>query len=206
MPFTNDENRSNDYEGEGPYGEGYTPENYSSVPAPAITSGDSLNPQFAVWALNNEPELLEFVNNLRGLKAEVNPKTKELDWVKHPGAEPLVNEVGAANIYRFLRGFTSKLITLSNIPEYQLLKDLKANAMDFSEFLFINYKKFDLKPEHYSFVCLEGVNFIEMSLYKACKGNTMDFVHPRWRGIETRVTQEMKTSKPKGFWNKFGFD
>jgi len=186
------------YEDERPYGDSFQPS-----PAPAFSSSSSLNPHFAMWALNNERELESFVKSLRGLKPVWDNNIKQVTWV--PGAaDPLVNEEGAENIHRFLRGFTSKLITLSALPERQVTADLKVNAFDFAQYLFINYKRFGLAPEHYDFVVLEGVNFIEFALYKACKGRTMDFVNPSVTGVRQEVVQRLEREKNRGFFDNFG--
>ena len=187
------------YDGEGPYGDGYdAPREVMPAPSMAYNESGALNPQFAVWALEPERELIVIENTLRGLQPERDPKTQEVTWVKRSGIEPIMNDQGVFEVTRFLRGFTSKLVTLSDVPDQQLIKDLRSNGMDFVTNVFLNYRAYGLRPSKYGWVCTECINFIAMSLFKAAGGRTMEFVHPKWHGTEQRVVTEARDGKKSG--------
>jgi len=195
------------YEGQGPYGDGYDLPQQMPQQQPlasmAYSEGGQLNPQFAVWALSNDEDLTIIENTLRGLQPERDPKTGVTTWIHKDGINPIMNDQGVFEVTRYLRGFTSKLITLSNIPDQQLIKDLRSNAMDFVTNVFLNYRVYGLSPSKYGWVCTECINFIEMSLFKASKGNMTEFVHPKWQRSEQHVIQEARPQAKSGLFDSF---
>jgi hypothetical protein len=153
--------------------------------------------------LSNDEDLTIIENTLRGLQPERDAKTGVTNWVHKEGIKPIMKDQGVFELTRFLRGFTSKLITLSNIPDQQLIKDMRSNAMDVITNVYLNYKEYGLRPEKYGWVCTECVNFVEMSLYKASKGNMTEFVHPKWQRSEQHVIQEARAQPKTGIFDSF---
>lgn len=160
-------------------------EDQPAQPAPASgrpqfvqTPGtSSLHPQFAVFAISDEKELSDMEHFLKGDVPEVDADGL-VSWSKGK-REALLNEQGVYEIMEFLRHLTSKVIKLSNASETQVYRDILDNCLTIDTFLFLNYRRIELKPTKYLFVVTQIVNFIEYSFLKAKEGQQAEFIHPK---------------------------
>lgn len=159
-------------------------------------SSGGLNPQFGVWALSPERDLEDIEHRLNGDVAEYS-QDNEIIWIKGR-REPVMNEQGIYEIMAFLRGITSKIVSLSNSTNDQYYRDLLQNCLTVNEFLYLNYRRFNLAPTKYELAYTEVQNFIQYSFAKARDSTMIEFVHPKHRSVENIITQRQMTSQGGG--------
>lgn len=168
------------------------------VQAPGTSS---LHPQFAVFAISDEKELSDMEHFLKGDCPEVDADGL-VSW--RPGKrEALLNEQGVYEVMEFLRHLTSKVIKLSNASEAQVYRDILDNCLTIDTFLFLNYRRVELKPTKYAFVVTQIVNFIEYSFLKAKGGQQAEFIHPK--NLKSTSVFEYAQSAPAQSSGTLGF-
>lgn len=177
-----------------------TPETY----LPQMPAYNALNPQFGVYILDPEKELTYIEHFLKGDEPVVNEEEDKVEWTA--GAHSaIMNKQGVYETIRYLRGISSKLITISNVDDRQFKRDLIDNCLNLQSFLFHNYRRFELHPSKYEMLCTELQNYVEFALAKAKGKHLAEFVHPKHRSVSMDINQrssqavEQKKSGPFSF-------
>jgi hypothetical protein len=171
------------------------PQSPESSYLPQMPTYNALNPQFGVYVLDPEKELSYIEHFMRGDEPVIGDED-EVKWLtgKH---EAVMNNQGVYETIRYLRGISSKLVTISNVDEKQFRRDLMDNCLNMEAFLFHNYRRFDLKPSKYEMLCTELMNYIEYALAKAKGKHMAEFVHPKHRSVSMDINQRQGSTEQK---------
>lgn len=172
-----------------------------------------MNPGLAAEILNSDEAIERFIHFLRGEIPEFNehrdlvgwkaPK-KGLDGKYSEGREPVLNEQGVYEVQRYLDGLTSKIISVSQVDDKQWRDDLLSNVLSVYSSLFLNYRRYGLKPNKYELLCTELTNFVEYSFSKAKNQFMGKMIQPAiapQEHIYTMRNQEQKKGLLGGFLN-----
>jgi len=172
-----------------------------------------LHPSLAAFILEYQKDTDRFVHFLRGELPVYNEDGDLIRWDKPVlgvdgvfvgGREPVLNEQGVYELQRYLEGMTSKIISVSQVDDKQWRDDLLSNVLTLYSTLFINYKRYGLKPNKYELLCCELTNFVEFSFSKAKNkfiGNLIQPAISPQEHIYTMRNQEQKKGLLGGFLN-----
>lgn len=169
-----------------------------------------LHPSLAAFLLQYEKDVDDFIHYLRGqwpiyslegeLKEWQDPKQNAAgEYIQ--GREPVLNEQGVYELQRFLKGLTSKIVTVSQVDDKQWRDDLLSNILTLYATLFINYRRYGLKPNKYELLCCELTNFTEFSFAKSKNKFMGELIHPKYTTQEHIFTQ--KQGEKKGVISSF---
>ena len=172
-----------------------------------------MNPGLAAEILNSEEAIDRFIHFLRGEVPEFNEHNDLVGWKKPKlgldgkyveGREPVLNEQGVYEIQRYLNGLTSKIISVSQVDDKQWRDDLLSNVLSVYSTLFLNYRRYGLKPNKYELLCCELTNFTEYSFSKAKNQFMGKMIQPAiapQEHVYTMRNQEQKKGMLGGFLN-----
>jgi hypothetical protein len=92
-----------------------TPFMYPTPPMEDFGSESSLR-----FQLDAEELITKIRYNLLGYVQEINPKSKEKEWVKSPSKKPMISEEGMDAFEPILRGYLDKIFPLSDLEREQI--------------------------------------------------------------------------------------
>jgi hypothetical protein len=168
------------------------------------TVQSQLHPSLAAFLLQYEKDIDDYIHYLRGEFPRVDAKTDEVTWEPPEqnaagdyilGREPVLNEQGVYEVQRYLKSLTSKIITVSQVDDYQWREDLLSNCLTVYSALFLNYRRYGLKPNKYELLCCEMTNMIEFALSKSKNKMMSELIHPKYTSQEHVFVQKNAEQK-----------
>jgi len=131
--------------------------------------------QLGKFLLEIAPDLNNLRRNWLGLRVNANfgkpDERGEVDFRDfiHDRKHSIVNEVGANSIYSTLVGALSKIISVTNVGDDIITKEVMSFHNNLNELCARNHIKWELDGDHYGMIISNSVNLV-VAAWNASKG------------------------------------